>query len=573
MSARFLTACLTPAALLLGGFTAPAGAQTSAPYNKLELTQKAYHKAEHYRLQGRIAQARRYYEQVKHLMPGSIYDTIATSYLQELHLQAESQAQLVQRVYQVADLVIPVSDHDVSPALNVKNPTGQAGRTEAKVWTTGSAAPHGRERTLEDRLIKLIAGTIEPESWSESGGPASMQYYPVGMALVVNQTPEVQDKVAQLLTTLRHLQDTQVAVEIRLLTVSDAFVEQVRQGYGLNKTAAPQIASQPCPSAQSPSGSCTAAAPELVFLNDSQVRSLLETAQGDRRTNIMQTPKLTVFNGQRSAISVQDQQYFVTGLNAVRDGGHVDFIPHEQSFTTGLQVSVQPVVSHDRRFVRLNLKANVTDLDTAAVPLFPVTTFVTPVFEGGAQGQPVPFTQYIQQPKFVTLALDKTVSIPDGATVLLSGWKKPHEVRSEVPNQAPPVLSKIPYINRLFKNVGYGTEAEHVLVMVTPRIIVNQEEEVAQTQPKAADHPTPVLRAVYQEPEHIPCFAAQGGGTSAKPVSCKVAKLLKDYQEACAEGRYSAATQLAVQALAIDPACFSKNNTRGKKSSQSDEQR
>ena len=46
----------------------------------------------------------------------------------------------------------------------------------------------------------------------------------------------------------------------------------------------------------------------------------------------------------------------------------------------------------------------------------------------------------------------------------------------------PPFLSKIPYINRLFKNVGVGRESAHVMIMVTPRIIINSEEEIFQTE-------------------------------------------------------------------------------------------
>ena len=50
------------------------------------------------------------------------------------------------------------------------------------------------------------------------------------------------------------------------------------------------------------------------------------------------------------------------------------------------------------------------------------------------------------------------------------GPKRLTEARNEY---GPPVLSKIPYVNRLFRNVGYGRCAEHVLVLVTPRIIDN----------------------------------------------------------------------------------------------------
>ena len=40
-----------------------------------------------------------------------------------------------------------------------------------------------------------------------------------------------------------------------------------------------------------------------------------------------------------------------------------------------------------------------------------------------------------------------------------------------------PLMSKLPYINRLFKNVGIGRETESLMMMVTPRIIIQEEEE------------------------------------------------------------------------------------------------
>ena len=39
------------------------------------------------------------------------------------------------------------------------------------------------------------------------------------------------------------------------------------------------------------------------------------------------------------------------------------------------------------------------------------------------------------------------------------------------------MLSKIPYINRLFKNVGIGREARSLMMTITPRIIILEEEE------------------------------------------------------------------------------------------------
>ena len=141
-------------------------------------------------------------------------------------------------------------------------------------------------------------------------------------------------------------------------------------------------------------------------------------------------------------------------------------------------MTIQGVVSADRRFVRMNITPQLTNLASAIVPLFPVTTFITPVFEGGAQGQPVPFTQFVQQPQFASVQIQTTVMVPDGGTVILGGLKTLSEGRNEF---GPPVLSKLPYIDRLFRNVGYGREAQSLLLMVTPRVIVNAEEEERQT--------------------------------------------------------------------------------------------
>ena len=63
---------------------------------------------------------------------------------------------------------------------------------------------------------------------------------------------------------------------------------------------------------------------------------------------------------------------------------------------------------------------------------------------------------------------------PDGGTVLLGGIKRLSEGRNEF---GVPMLNKIPYVSRLFKNVGIGRETQSLMMMVTPRIIIQEEEE------------------------------------------------------------------------------------------------
>jgi type II secretory pathway component GspD/PulD (secretin) len=209
---------------------------------------------------------------------------------------------------------------------------------------------------------------------------------------------------------------------------------------------------------------------------------------------------------------------------------------------------VRPTVSADGRFVQLRLKLDQTTLATPKVALFPFATTITPVFEGGAVGQPIPFTQFLQQPRFNKLTVERTVAVPDGGSVLLGGLQATKEVEVAC---GTPVLSKVPYVNRLFKNVRTQQETSSLLVLVTPRVVCRDEREVRP--PATADgKKTTVVRATFEEQEHTGCCCRRDKESGA------LAGLLKKYHEACAAGQLAEAAHLAVRALALDPACFSK---------------
>ena len=67
-----------------------------------------------------------------------------------------------------------------------------------------------------------------------------------------------------------------------------------------------------------------------------------------------------------------------------------------------------------------------------------------------------------------------TVNVPDGGTVLLGGFKFLAEERTEY---GPPILSNIPYLSRLFRNVGWSRDGSTLIYLVTARVIMIEEEE------------------------------------------------------------------------------------------------
>jgi general secretion pathway protein D len=80
----------------------------------------------------------------------------------------------------------------------------------------------------------------------------------------------------------------------------------------------------------------------------------------------------------------------------------------------------------------------------------------------------------VQLPTFEVISVATTVSVPDGGTVLMGGIKRLREGRNEF---GVPLLSKVPYIDRLFRNVGIGRETDSLMMMVTPHIIIQEEKE------------------------------------------------------------------------------------------------
>ena len=192
-------------------------------------------------------------------------------------------------------------------------------------------------------------------------------------------------------------------------------------------------------------------------------------AQGDQRTNILQAPKVTTFNGAPAEIINTEQLNYVSSLIPIVGPGSVAFFPSVQSFPNGVQLSVTPVVSADRRYVRMTLAPFFTVIegfDTIQVP--------AAVGGSGLGGGSAAINGTIQLPRFNFTTVITTVTVPDGGTVLLGGVKRLNEERKEF---GVPVLSKTPLINRLFRNIGIGRVTSSLMLMVTPRIIILEEEE------------------------------------------------------------------------------------------------
>ena len=251
-------------------------------------------------------------------------------------------------------------------------------------WSNGpTITKQGPSNTIEGELINLIKNSIKPDSWDSLGGTGTIDYFPIGQALIVNQTSDIQEQVADLLQALRRLQDVEVAVEVRFISLDENFFERIGVNFNVNIPTSsnnarvqPQITSgnftpdgfvnapnfknvlvglQPggpgglgvatndlniplttgsynfCQ--PPPFGNYVGAFPSggldigLAFLSNIQVFLFMEAVQQDTRSNIMQAPKLVMFNGQSATLTVSDTQLFTTNVSVLPINGQVVAIP------------------------------------------------------------------------------------------------------------------------------------------------------------------------------------------------------------------------------------------------------
>ena len=495
----------------------------------------------------------------------------------------QSKGRSVVRVYQVTDLVIAPPRQPQVPSSMLNQPlddnVNQAGYEPG--GDTGGVQITTSEREIDfTPLIQLITTSIAPGTWEikdpntgESssssgfglgggfggggggfGGLGEGEDPPIGsitpfflnISLIIRHTAEVHDDIVDLLRQLRRLQDLQVSVEVRFITVNDDFFEFIGVDFDFaiqsdlfgpkssfvtqnpaSVPVVPGIGGGGDGATQGGTDTPFLVNPErdhslgsrlpltlgvgspgnigtqrftnnlaipglndsytnargltnfrpgsgttfgLAFLSDLEVYLFLEALQSNNRSNVVQAPKVTTFNGATATIFDQTQRFLVTGLTPTVSAGAIAFQPQISPITDGVTLSVTPVVTADRRYVRLTL-----------APFFQVITGVDSfsfgsgaVGGGGLGGGAAQLQSTLQLPIVANTSVQTTVTVPDGGTVLLGGVKRLTEQRLE---SGTPVLSKIPTINRLFRNIGVGRTTNSLMLMVTPRIIILEEEE------------------------------------------------------------------------------------------------
>jgi type II secretion system protein D len=193
----------------------------------------------------------------------------------------------------------------------------------------------------------------------------------------------------------------------------------------------------------------------FVFSASSESVSVLVRAlQENRRLEVLSRPQVTTLDNQPAFIQVGKEVARITQARIdERTGSQTNSF---QMVPIGLIVEVTPRVSPDGKIV-MAVDAEKSSLD-------PVD-----------QGVPIAVTQdrEVRAPNISMTRAVTTVSASNGETIVIGGLitKRTTEIHRQVP-----ILGEIPLLGHLFGYDLEGTERSELLIILTPRIVLNGED-------------------------------------------------------------------------------------------------
>ncbi|MBI2932470.1 MAG: hypothetical protein HYY16_12530 [Planctomycetes bacterium] len=366
----------------------------------------------------------------------------------------------------------------------------------------------------EEQILELIKDNIAPGTWE---GEYTIEKTP-NQQLLVNHTPRVQRELREFLQRLRGYTGTMVAITARFLAAYDDFLDDVGAdiinrppigGYdipGVGITDVDELADAPpgVPGSEVGPGFVTNESArnewydlraqtfhtllsfspltgtgidplsgrlqdqggiglQYQWLGEQALQMVLRAVHKSSKATIVQAPRITVFNTQRSHLMVLNQRAYIQDLEPQISQWAAAYDPVIGILTEGVVLDVRPIVSNDRKYVTLELRPSLAEVQTLRV--IDINT---------GSRTPAPGTTVLQLPWMVLQKAETTVMIPDRGTLLISGFKDivERDVQSTVP-----FLGNIPVLNFFFSRRGKTNERRRLMILVTPEIIDLAEHE------------------------------------------------------------------------------------------------
>ncbi|MBU0617802.1 MAG: hypothetical protein KKI02_08805 [Planctomycetes bacterium] len=197
------------------------------------------------------------------------------------------------------------------------------------------------------------------------------------------------------------------------------------------------------------------------FLDNLQVDFLIRATQANKRSSVVQAPRVMMWNGGEALVAVTRNRQYVSSVTPSVAEGAVGVQPVIDTAPSGTRLFVRGAISADRRYVTLEVQTELAD-----EPMF--ERFEVQRASGNSPGI------FILLRDQVGRTVRTMVSVPDGGTVLLGGLKQVGEIEVEA---GVPILSKIPILKRAFTNTTMVKDTQTLLILLKAKILIQKEAE------------------------------------------------------------------------------------------------
>ncbi|MBI4563676.1 MAG: hypothetical protein HY716_03155 [Planctomycetes bacterium] len=411
-------------------------------------------------------------------------------------------------LHDIRDILVKITDFP-GPRVELLSPSA-AGMLSGASFTLDEPK---ESAVSEEQIVELIQENIAPGTWE---GEYTLEQTP-NQQLLVNHTPKVQRELRQFLTRLRSYTGTMVSVTARFIASYDDFLNEVGVdiinrppvgGYDIGGAGFTDI-DERATSEVGP-GFVTRESARLEvydlraqtfhtlirsdagagivdpmsnrlfnqgglglqyqWIGEQALQIVLRAVHKRHKATIVQAPRITVFNTQRSHVMVQVQRAYIADLEPQIALAAAAYDPVLSVLVEGVVLDVRPIVSNDRKYVTLELRPSMAELQQVrTVDISTGLGLIGQIFgvQGGQQNT-------IQLPWIVLQRTETTVTVPDRGTLVISGFK---DIIMRDHRSGVPFLENIPVLNFFFTKKGQTNERRRLQILVTPEIIELGEYE------------------------------------------------------------------------------------------------
>ena len=189
------------------------------------------------------------------------------------------------------------------------------------------------------------------------------------------------------------------------------------------------------------------------LLQRGDVRAVLNALDSISEVNVISSPQVLVLDNQTAQLEVGDEVPIVTQQAESFDTSDARLVNTVEQRQTGVILSVTPRVNANGLVV-LDIQQEVSDVVRTT-------------------------TSGIDSPTIAQRRIDTSVAVSSDQTVVLGGL-----IQDDVEefNSGVPILKDIPLLGNLFSATTKASSRTELLVLITPKVLTNQDEAVAATE-------------------------------------------------------------------------------------------